>query len=82
LAAVVDKDDFKDVVFGRADNPDELAYGLLFHLVRCLLGQGLSVLCDSPLRFGSLYTLARQVADETGSHLAVLVLAGEAEHRP
>ena len=44
---VLDKDDCKDVLYGRAEAADELAYDLLFRLARRQLQLGLSVVCDS-----------------------------------
>jgi diadenosine tetraphosphate (Ap4A) HIT family hydrolase/predicted kinase len=80
---VLDKDDIKDVVHGRADAPDRLSYDLQFRLARRQLQQGLSVVCDSPMLHPGVYVLAAQAADEAGARLVVIecVLGDAAEHR-
>jgi diadenosine tetraphosphate (Ap4A) HIT family hydrolase/predicted kinase len=80
---VLDKDDIKDVVHGRADAPDRLSYDLQFWLARLQLQQGLSVVCDGPMLHPGVYALAAQSADEAGARLVVLecVLGDAAEHR-
>ncbi len=80
---VLDKDDIKDVVYGRADAPDKLAYDLQFWLARRQLQQGLGVVCDSPMLHPGVYALATQAADDAGARLVVLecVLGDAAEHR-
>jgi diadenosine tetraphosphate (Ap4A) HIT family hydrolase/predicted kinase len=80
---VLDKDDIKDVVYGRAEAPDRLAYDLQFRLARRQLQQGLSVVCDSPMLHPGVYALAAQAADAAGARLVVLecVLGDAAEHR-
>lgn len=69
---LVDKDDIKDVLDGRAPDPGGLAYHTMFNVARRQLLQGLSVICDSPLTFPGLYVDARQLASETGALLAVV----------
>lgn len=73
---VLDKDDFMDP-------PDSaLAYDLLFRLCGRLLGQGLNVVCDSPLMYPSLYAQAQRTATEAGARLLVLSChLAEGEHR-
>jgi predicted kinase len=73
---VLDKDDFMDP-------PDSaLAYDLLFRLCGRLLAQGLSVVCDSPLMYASLYAQAQRAAAEGGGRLVILEChLAEAEHR-
>jgi predicted kinase len=80
---VLDKDDIKDVVYGRTDNADQLAYDLLFWLARRQLQLGLSVVCDSPLQYPGLYALAVRTASEAGARLVVLecALGNAPEHR-
>jgi len=80
---VLDKDDIKDVLAGRTDRADELAYDLLFHLAHRQLRQGLSVICDSPLMHPGLYALAGQTAQASGAALVVLdcVVPDVAEHQ-
>jgi predicted kinase len=80
---VFDKDDIKDVVYGRAEAPDRLAYDLQVRLARRQLRQGLSVVCDSPMLHPGVYALAAQAADEADARLVVLecVLGDAAEHR-
>ncbi len=80
---VLDKDDIKDVLYGRTDADDELAYDVLFRVVRRQLQLHLSVLCDSPLLYPSLFALAARTAAEANGLLVVLdcALADEAEHR-
>ena len=80
---LLDKDDFKQVLLGRVDAADELAYDLLFEVAGWQLAHGLSVLCDSPLQFASLYELAQRTAQTAAAQLVVLdcVLSDAAEHR-
>jgi hypothetical protein len=73
---VLDKDDFMD--------PPEstLAYDLLFRLSGRLLGQGLNVVCDSPLMYASLYAQAKRTAKQAGAELMIIeCYLGETEHR-
>jgi predicted kinase len=73
---VLDKDDFMDP-------PDStLAYDLLFRLCARLLGQGLNVICDSPLMYAGLYAQAQRTTSQTGAELVVIeCYLAEAEHR-
>ena len=70
--AVLDKDDVMDVLHGRAPEAGRLAYEVLLRVTRRQLLQGLSVICDSPLAFRSLYEHAGRIADESGARLAVV----------
>jgi predicted kinase len=81
---LLDKDDFKHVLYGHTDQADWLAYDLVFHLARRQLELGLSVVCDSPLLHPGLYAAARRTADQAGARLAVIdcVLTDQPEHRP
>jgi predicted kinase len=80
---VLDKDDIKDVLHGRVDAADELAYDLLFWLARRQLRLGLSVVCDSPLQYPGVHALAVRAAAEASARLVVLECAlGDAgEHQ-
>ena len=61
---VLDKDDIKDVVYGRADASDKLSYDLQFWLARRQLQQGIGIVCDSPMLHPGVNTLATQAAEE------------------
>jgi len=80
---VLDKDDIKEIVYGRTPVADELSYDLLFGLARRQLRQGLNVVVDSPLMHAGLYALALRTAFEADATLVVLdcVLPDAAEHR-
>jgi diadenosine tetraphosphate (Ap4A) HIT family hydrolase/predicted kinase len=80
---VLDKDDIKEVVYGRTPVADELSYDLLFRLAQRQLRQGLNVVVDSPLMNSGLYALASRTAVEASATLVVLdcVLSDAAEHR-
>lgn len=69
---VIDKDDVKDVLDGQAPDAGRLAYDALLRVTRRQLLQGLSVICDSPLSFASLYGEARRIAAETGATLIIV----------
>jgi predicted kinase len=68
---VIDKDDVKDVLDGRAPEAGRLAHEVMLRLVRRQLVQGLNVVCDSPLLRG-VYEQARTIAEETGATLVVV----------
>jgi predicted kinase len=80
---IIDKDDVKDLIDGHSDDSGTLAYSVMFNIARRQLQQGLSVICDSPLTYASLYEQARQLATETGATLVVLecVCSDEEEWR-
>jgi predicted kinase len=44
---LIDKDDIKDILDGRAADAGGLAYEVMFRVVRRQLLQGLNVICDS-----------------------------------
>lgn len=69
---LIDKDDIKDALDGRAPDAGHLAYEALLRVTRRQLLQGLSVICDSPLTFPSLYDHARRMANETGATLTIV----------
>jgi predicted kinase len=81
--AVFDKDDFKAVVYGRTDEPDTLAYDLLYRVLQRQLEQGLNCICDSPMMYPGLFALASRTAQDAGAQLVVLdcVLNDASEHR-
>ena len=68
---VVDKDDVKDVLDGRAPESGWLAYEVMLRVARTQLLQGSGVVCDSPLLRG-VYAQAQRIADETGARLVVV----------
>jgi predicted kinase len=80
---LLDKDDIKEVVYGRTPVADELSYDLLFRLAQRQLQQGLNVVVDSPLMVSGLYALASRTALEADARLVVLdcVLSDTEEHR-
>lgn len=65
---VIDKDDIRDLL--DASTPG-LSYDIMFNVARRQLLQGLSVICDSPLRVPGPGHAA-QIADETGAALAIV----------
>ena len=69
---VLDKDDVMDVLHGQSPDAGRLAYEVLLRVTRRQLSQGLSVICDSPLAFRSLYEHAGRVAAESGARFAVI----------
>lgn len=69
---VIDKDDAMDVLHGRTPDAGRLAYEVLLRVIRRQLSQGLSVICDSPLAFRSLYEHAGRIAAESGARFAVI----------
>lgn len=84
-AAVIDKDDIKDVLDSRYR--DEYIGGLCYEVMlkiaeRCLT-QGLHVICDSPLTFADLHACAREMAARHGTSVRTvrLVCSDEAEWR-
>lgn len=64
---VIDKDDIRDLL--DASTPG-LSYDIMFNVARRQLLQGLSVICDSPLRGGPWH--AAQVADQTRATLVIV----------
>jgi len=80
---VLDKDDFKEIVYGRTAVPDELSYDLLFRPAQRQLRQGLSVIADSPLLNAGLYALAARTASEVNARMVVIgyVLSDAQDHR-
>jgi predicted kinase len=65
---VIDKDDIRDLLDDRTPG---LSYDIMFNVARRQLLQGLSVICDSPLRdLGAAH--AAQIAAETGARLAII----------
>lgn len=69
---LIDKDDIKDVLDGRADDAGGLAYIAMFNVARRQLLQHLSVICDSPLSEIGGYTTACVVAHDTGARLLII----------
>jgi predicted kinase len=69
---VIDKDDIKDILYGRAPDSGPLAYEVMFNVARRQLLLGLSVICDSPLTGRIAYDRAAGIAAETGASLAVV----------
>jgi predicted kinase len=81
--SVIDKDDIKDVLDGRAHDAGGLAYIIMFNIARRQLTQGLSVICDSPLSESQGYAMATAVAHDTASGLVIVecVCSSEGEWR-
>lgn len=69
---VIDKDDVKDMLDGRAQNAGPLAYEIMFNIARRQLLQGLSVICDSPLTGNVSYERAKRTAAEACAALVVV----------
>lgn len=69
---LIDKDDVKDILHERAPDSGGLAYEVMLNVARRQLLQGLSVICDSPLSFCTIYERAERIADETGARLAIV----------
>ena len=69
---VIDKDDIKDVLDGRAEDAGGLAYSAMFNVARRQLLQGLSVICDSPLSEPMGYTAVCCVAHDASARLVVI----------
>ncbi|HWQ11847.1 MAG TPA: AAA family ATPase [Roseiflexaceae bacterium] len=80
---VIDKDDIKDVLDGRAEDAGGLAYTAMFNVARRQLLQGLSVICDSPLSEVGGYTMATVVAHDAAARLVVIecICSSQAEWR-
>jgi predicted kinase len=69
---VVDKDDIKDVLDGRAPDSGGLAYRVMFGVAGRQLRLGLSTICDSPLVSWWAFEQAQRVAEEAGGELVVV----------
>jgi predicted kinase len=69
---LIDKDDVKDLLDGRAQAAGPLAYNIMFNLARRQLLQGLNVICDSPLTGSITYEKAQTLARETHASLAII----------
>ncbi len=69
---LIDKDDIKDIIDGKASDAGRLAYDAMFNVAQRQLRLGLSVICDSPLTFNGLYQQARTIAADTGARLAII----------
>jgi len=69
---IIDKDDIKDFIDGRARDAGGLAYAVMLNIARRQLLQGLNVICDSPLTFSMTYEHARHIATETHASLAII----------
>lgn len=69
---LIDKDDVKDLLDGRAQAAGPLAYDIMFNLARRQLLQGLNVICDSPLTGSISYEKAQTIARETHASLAIV----------
>ena len=68
---VIDKDDVKDVLDGRAPEAGRLAYDVMLRVARRQLLLGASVICDSPfLRL--VYEKTSRIAVETGATMLVV----------
>jgi predicted kinase len=68
---LVDKDDIKDHTLHLADG-NQLAYAILWQIVKRQLGLGLSVIVDSPLSYPVGYTTACTLADHYNTRLLVV----------
>jgi predicted kinase len=68
---LLDKDDFKDLLDGQTPRASSLSYELLLRLVDRQLGQGLSVVCDSPLLERTYHGL-RAIAADRGARLMIV----------
>ena len=69
---LIDKDDVKDLLDGQSSVAGSLAYDIMFHIARCQLLQGLSVICDSPLTGIVAYEHARTIVKEAHASLGVI----------
>jgi len=69
---LIDKDDCKDILDGRALDAGALAHDIMFNVARRQLSLGLSAICDSTLAYAVGYQHARAVAAGCGARLAVL----------
>jgi predicted kinase len=78
---LIDKDDVKDLLDGEAKAAGPLSYAIMLNVARRQMEQGLSVICDSPLTYRSLYEEAEQIAASTGSRLAVIECVCSNEQR-
>lgn len=70
---LIDKDDIKDHTAHLPDGND-LAYRVMWAVVRRQLVQGLSVIVDSPLSYPIGYATGQALAAETGANLLVVEL--------
>ena len=77
---IIDKDDIKDLIDGRAPDAGGLAYAVMLNVARRQLLQGLNVICDSPLTFSMTYEHARHIAIETHASLAIIECHCSDEH--
>src|SRR5260370_7400746 len=77
---IIDKDDIKDLIDGRAPDAGGLAYAVMLNVARRQLLQGLNVICDSPLTFSMTYEHARHIAIETHASLAIIECRCSDEH--
>jgi predicted kinase len=69
---LVDKDDVKDLLDGRASAAGPLAYEIMFNVARRQLLQGMNVICDSPLTGNISYERAQTIAAETHASLGII----------
>lgn len=69
---VIDKDDIKDVLDGRAAESGGLAYEVMFNIARRELRLGLSTIVDSPLVSKWAFEHACQLAEETAADLRIV----------
>ncbi len=69
---VIDKDDVKDILDGRAPDAGGLAYEVMFSVARRQLALGLSTICDSPLVSQWAYDRAQAAASAAGALLLVV----------
>ncbi len=69
---LIDKDDCKDILDGRAGDAGGLAYAIMLNVARRQLCLGLSVIADSPLSFERFYLQAREITAACHAGLAVL----------
>ena len=69
---LIDKDDVRDLLDEATPHAGGLAYEIMFNVARRQLLQGLSVICDSPFAYRRCYERAADIAQETGTALAVV----------
>jgi predicted kinase len=73
-AAVIDKDDVKDVLDARYrdEHVGGLTYEVMLRVVERCLAAGTSVVCDSPLTYPDLYGRALAMAERHGAEVRVI----------
>lgn len=73
-AAVIDKDDVKDVLDERYrdEHVGGLTYLVMLRVAERCLSAGVSVVCDSPLTFPNFYARAVEIAARQGAELRLI----------